>query len=262
MNRRTGAGYGPLRNGIPRESPNTIDVIFKFGGFTVRTGLATNWNKMRLRVEHLKFGNRAGRSSYVAGRYGATLKGRVLDVGCDRAVLRDLVPGIQYTGIDLTEQADLRLDLEKVERLPFEDDSFDCVVCTDVLEHLESLHHIFNELVRVTRRHIIVSLPNNWANARVPIQRGHGSFDKYGLPAARPVDRHRWFFSLSEAVDFVEAQTLKLPISIADIHAIEKPKPLIARALRRLRYPRQLCYLNRYSHSLWVLLAKRNSHPS
>jgi len=210
-----------------------------------------------MKVEYLSFQNRAARSEYIANRFRSFLVGKVLDVGCDKAVLRKLLPHLDYTGTDVLGNPDVRLNLEEIDRLPFDDGAFDCVVCSDVLEHLDNFHHIFGELIRVTKKHIIISLPNNWANARRPIERGKGSFGKYGLPIDPPQDRHKWFFNLSEANDFVKAQAMKFPISILESHVTEKPRPFLIRAARRVWYPSQERYLNRYAHTLWVVLEKK-----
>ncbi|MCP4712255.1 MAG: methyltransferase domain-containing protein, partial [Planctomycetes bacterium] len=82
-------------------------------------------------------------------KFEAYLKGAVLDVGCYQAYLKTLLPDdTQYTGIDIAGTPDIQMNLEEIERLPFEDNQFDCVVCADVLEHLDNLHAIFAELLR------------------------------------------------------------------------------------------------------------------
>ena len=86
-----------------------------------------------IRVEYVSFRTRAARSEYIATRFHHLLKGKVLDVGCDQAVLKKLIPTMDYLGVDIAGDPDMRLDLEKIERLPFADGSFDCVVCTEVL---------------------------------------------------------------------------------------------------------------------------------
>jgi SAM-dependent methyltransferase len=210
-----------------------------------------------MKVEYVDFKDRSTRSAYIAERFGGFIRGRVLDVGCDRALLKGLIPGLEYTGIDFGGTPDLMINLEEIDRLPFEENRFDCVVCSDVLEHLDNLHHIFGELVRVSSRYLIISLPNNWTNARRPLERGRGSFDKYGLPPEPPRDRHKWFFSLGEARDFIASQLSSRGLTLLDMVATEKPRPLVTRLSRRLRYPRQECYLNRYAHTLWALLEKQ-----
>jgi SAM-dependent methyltransferase len=214
-----------------------------------------------MHVEYVHFRDRASRSAYIARRFAALLAGRVLDVGCDQAVLRQLLSDVAYVGVDISGKPDLQLNLEQIERLPFDDASFDCVVCVDVLEHLDNLHAMFGELIRVAKRYVILALPNNWANARKPIGRGSGSLSKYGLPAEPPADRHKWFFSLSEAESFVQHQLGKYAVSMHTCHVTEKPRLRIIRAVRRLLYPSQMRYLNRYAHTLWVVLEKTAVSP-
>jgi SAM-dependent methyltransferase len=193
----------------------------------------------------------------MAKRFGHYLIGKVLDVGCDKAVLKKLLQDIHYTGVDIAGAPDIRLNLENIENLPFGDDIFDCIVCSDVLEHLDNLHHIFSEVIRVAKRYIIISLPNNWVNARKPIRKGKGSIGHYGLPIKPPQDRHKWFFNLSEATNFVKAQVNEYPISIIEILVTEKPRIFPIRIFRRLLYPIEEHYLNRYAHTLWVIFEKR-----
>jgi len=164
---------------------------------------------------------------------------------------------IEYTGIDVSGTPDVYVDLEKVDRLPFDEASFDCVVCADVLEHLDNLHLIFAELLRVTRRYAIISWPNSWAAARVPIQRGYGSFKHHGLPLVKPKDRHKWFFCYTEARQFVLGQIKRNPnIRLVEERIVEKPKFFALRLMRRLRYPIPAHYLNRYAHTYWTVLEK------
>lgn len=198
------------------------------------------------------FRHRLDRSQFIAAHLRKYLSGKVLDVGCDEGHLRTLVPDIEYTGIDVGGKPDLLVDLETAERLPFGDRAFDTVLCSDVLEHLDNLHRVFAELVRVSGRWLVISLPNNWTNARRPIERGAGSFAFYGLPAEKPKDRHKWFFGLSEARDFYYAQQSRFPIRVVECFANEKRRAVVVVGLRRLRYP-GLRYLNRYAHTLWAV---------
>lgn len=208
-----------------------------------------------LKREFVSFSEREERLSFLVEHFGKYLFGHILDVGCDTAVLRARVAGL-YVGIDIRGIPDVRVDLEKVPFLPFKDASFDCVVCLDVLEHLDNLHHVFGELVRISRRFIIVSLPNNWANARKPIERGRGHIGHYGLPPEPPLDRHKWFFSFSEALTFLQSQVLKYSISLKELLALEKPRLWLVRTMRRLRWISKEAYLNRYVHSLWAVFEK------
>jgi len=184
------------------------------------------------------------------------LKGKVLDVGCDKAVLKGLVNDIKYTGIDIGGTPDIDIDLDEIGKLPFEDNSFDCVVCSDVLEHLENLHYILTELVRVASNNIVISLPNNWTNARRSIEKGKGSIAHYGLPLEKPGDRHRWFFSMNEAISFLEGQAERMTLKISEIVINEKPRNPVIRGIRHLRHPIAMSYLNRYAHTVWFVYSK------
>lgn len=208
-----------------------------------------------MQVERVHFHSRRDRVAYVANRFQNLLRGKVLDIGCDEAWLKTLVQGIEHTGIDLNPKADLQLNLETLENLPFEDNSFDTVICIDVLEHLDSLHRIFHELFRVCSGCVIISWPNAWVNARRAIGRGRGSFSHYGLPVQPPADRHKWFFSITEALHFTRTVDVA-PARLREAFVTEKPRPLPARLLRRLLYPNTHAYLNRYAHTLWTVFDK------
>ena len=207
----------------------------------------------------MSFSDRSSRSKYIANRFKSFLIGRILDVDCDKAIPKHLLPGVNYTGIDIAGNPNIKPNLEDIDNLPFDSESFDCVVCSDALEHLDNLHHIFSELTRVAKRYIIISLPNNWVNARRPIGRGKGSIGHYGLPVETPHDRHKWFFSMTEAIDFIRGQEKGYPVLIRDLYVTEKPKLFIIRALRRILYLLRERYFNRYAHTLWIILEKKHS---
>lgn len=203
-------------------------------------------------VDLVHFPERSDRVRYLARAFAPLLQGRVLDVGCDVRHLKTLAPQLDYVGIDIGGTPDLKLDLEKVGRLPFGDREFDLVICSEVLEHLDNLHFMFGELVRVSRKSILISLPNCWTAARKPLHRGAGAIGHYGLPAERPQDRHKWFFSLSEALAFSQAQAARHALAVREVRISEKPRPALVRALRRLAHPSRERYLNLFAHTLWV----------
>lgn len=206
-----------------------------------------------MQIDYVTFRERADRSRYIAHRFGKYLKESVLDVGCDKALLRTLLPSeVRYTGVDVGGTPDITLDLDVAGKLPFADRSFATTVCSDVLEHLDNLHVIFAELERVSQKYIVVSLPNNWANARRPIERGYGAIAHYGLPSTRPSDRHKWFFGFTEALAFLEAQARAPTLSLVEVIANDKPRMALLRAARRARYPGHR-YLNRYAHTVWAV---------
>ncbi|MCP4762558.1 MAG: class I SAM-dependent methyltransferase [archaeon] len=208
-------------------------------------------------VDYVNFHKREERTEYIFNNFKKYFGTKILDVGCDKAVLKTLIKDIEYVGIDIGGTPDICINLEKIQCLPFDDESFDCVVCADVLEHIDNLHLIFSELLRVCKKYTIIAWPNNWVSARLPIERGHGSFKHYGLPVEKPQDRHKWFFSFVEAKNFIhDYLNNRNDIQLAEERISEKTKFQLFRLLRHMRYPKPNCYFNRYAHTYWTVLEK------
>jgi len=105
----------------------------------------------------------------------------VLDVGCgegftlnklkENKILRQSSGqvGKRYEGIDYSEEAislgkkaypSLHIIQGNIYDLKYKDNSFDLVICSEVLEHLENPQKALRELVRVSRKYILLSVPN------------------------------------------------------------------------------------------------------
>lgn len=209
-----------------------------------------------MKIDFIDIEDRPARANYIAERFNKYLVGDILDVGCDTRLLKDILKNVNYTGIDIAGTPDIQVDLEKIEKLPFEDNNFSTTVCSEVLEHLDSLHLIFDEIIRVTTNYIIISLPNNWAVFRKAIKRGRGKHKYYGLPPTRPDDRHKWFFNIAEAITFAKEQGKKHNLSIIEMIANEEPTSLIKRIFRHIWYPENERYLNRYGNTIWIVFKK------
>lgn len=97
----------------------------------------------------------------------------VLEAGCGEGELTNFVyskysnmkniKGIELEDVTVAE-ANKRfphLDIEQgsIYTLPFEDNSFDLVIACEVFEHLEQPQKALAEIMRVSRRHILVSVP-------------------------------------------------------------------------------------------------------
>lgn len=129
--------------------------------------------------------------------------GTLLDVGCRDAILKTyLRKDISYTGIDLMPGPGVDHVANAEEGLPFANASFDAVVALDLLEHADNIWFVFDELLRVARRRVVVLLPNayHW-QFRLQYLRGK-EMDKYLLPSDRILDRHRWLLSYPTASRF------------------------------------------------------------
>ncbi len=94
---------------------------------------------------------------------------RVLDLGCGLGflvrALREL--GVEAYGIDVSEYAVkqgenlTQVDITE-EKIPFNDEYFDLVICQDVLEHLPFDKHgfVFNEISRVCKGFLFIHSPS------------------------------------------------------------------------------------------------------
>lgn len=98
---------------------------------------------------------------------------RALDVGCAEgmqlSLLRAQFPAMTAVGLDIdpelltqARRCNPGVDLHQgsVLALPFEDRSFDTVICCEVLEHVPETEQALRELCRVARHHLVLSVPH------------------------------------------------------------------------------------------------------
>lgn len=97
---------------------------------------------------------------------------RILDAGCGEGFISNLIfnnfRNVEITGLEYTSEA-VRIARSMnnkinylqgdIYKMPFEDSSFDMVICTEVLEHLESPLDALRELHRVSENEILLTVP-------------------------------------------------------------------------------------------------------
>jgi len=97
----------------------------------------------------------------------------ILDVGCGEGFtlikFKEFGIGKRLKGVDISENAIsvgkmlypcLNLSKGDVYDLRYKDNSFDLVVCSEVLEHLDNPRRALREVLRVTRKFCLLSVPN------------------------------------------------------------------------------------------------------
>lgn len=97
----------------------------------------------------------------------------ILDVGCGEGLvmkkIREKYDDINITGLDISKEnldiskilnPDAKLVLGDIYSLPFENNSFDLVICTEVLEHLKGPNKGLKEIRRVSKSNSVISVPN------------------------------------------------------------------------------------------------------
>ena len=113
-------------------------------------------------------------------KYAFFLKGQVCDVGCGTQPYRRYLPCDGYVGVD----ADLKLHPDVVAQataLPFADNSFDGVLCTEVIEHLEEPQVCLDQIRRILKKegYLCLTAPQSWGLHYEP--HDFWRFTKYGL---------------------------------------------------------------------------------
>jgi ubiquinone/menaquinone biosynthesis C-methylase UbiE len=97
----------------------------------------------------------------------------ILDAGCGEGFtleyLRVRSIGKTYEGIDFLQKAveignkvhpKIILKKASIYELPYKDNSFDLVLSTEVLEHLEDPKKALKEIFRVSKKYVLLSVPN------------------------------------------------------------------------------------------------------
>jgi SAM-dependent methyltransferase len=136
---------------------------------------------------------------------------RVLDAGAGQGRFKADFVHTRYFGVDLAvgdsswnySNLDAISDLTN---LPFQDSSFDAVLCTQVLEHVPEPQLVINEIARVLkpRGQLFLSAPQSWCQHQKPHDYFRYTsfgldylFSKAGLKAEeiRPMGGYFWFLS-------------------------------------------------------------------
>ncbi len=150
-------------------------------------GAGYHWDKISYHI--LK------RNAFILARYNnvislieknAGMKGQaVLDVGCGDGVLSHLLAkkGLRVSGIDYTVEAiefakgkaqgAIEFKVGNVYELPWDDGSFDVVVSSDVIEHLEDVDKYISEIKRVLKTDGLCVLSTPVRITKEPLDKEH-----------------------------------------------------------------------------------------
>lgn len=91
----------------------------------------------------------------------------ILDAGSGNGAISNYLKGYDITAMDRSPEAlkyvTNKAVLGDIEKLPFQDKSFDLIICSDVLEHLSPkiYQNVLAELKRVSKKYILIISPNS-----------------------------------------------------------------------------------------------------
>lgn len=168
----------------------------------------------------------------------------ILDVGCSGNFMKALHKNT--IGIDIQGRPDIKINLEKG-NIPFKKNSFDCVICLDVLEHLDNLHIVLDQLTEISKRFVILSFPNElrWLNLFRYIYKTNNR--EFGF---NPINRHKWFLSYTQSKDFIHDYTKKKKMIIYKEFVKLGPISRILNKILKFKFP------NLMPHTYFVFLKK------
>lgn len=114
------------------------------------------------------------------------IKGRILDVGCGEKPYANLFAATEYIGIDIAQsghdhtRSNIDIFYDGL-NIPFEDNSFDSIICFEVLEHVFEPEKIIQEMYRVLKPggKLILTTPFIWNEHEIPYD--YGRYTYFGL---------------------------------------------------------------------------------
>jgi SAM-dependent methyltransferase len=117
----------------------------------------------------------------------ANIHGHLLDVGCGTKPYRSLFNVEVYRGLDLdspiARERGIADDLYDGKRLPYQDKTFDSVLCNQVLEHVFNPDEFLTEINRVMKSggKLLLTVPFVWDEHEQPYD--YARYSSFGLKA-------------------------------------------------------------------------------
>jgi len=142
---------------------------------------------------------------------------KILDIGCGSGINTRALKeaGFEVAGVDVSENAifeakrkypEIEFSVAGIEKLPFPDEVFDAIYCTEVIEHIYDTERVVKELSRVLKRggYLFISTPYHGFLKNLIITLFH--FEKHFNPSGP----HIRFFTRNSLQKLLENNGLKI----------------------------------------------------
>jgi len=108
-------------------------------------------------------------------KFSPMVKGKILDLGCGSKPYKELFEYTKYIGIDTANSGhphqDSAVDIYyDGQEMPFEDNSFDAIICFQVIEHISNIDFTLSECKRVLKKGglLLITAPLLWPEHERP----------------------------------------------------------------------------------------------
>lgn len=130
-------------------------------------------------LNHFFINNKLTRGKLIAFLQDYQSDGYTLDIGCGNQQYRDIFPNSVCVDIDENRCPDLVADIHRM--FQFANDTFDCILCTEVLEHCYDPWKAAEEMFRVLKPGGILLLSTRFMYPLHDTPQDYYRFTKYGL---------------------------------------------------------------------------------
>jgi len=151
------------------------------------------------------------RNEFIANKIGFLNEETLLDIGCRDMILKKYLKGkFKYIGIDYQNNINTSKDFINwnLENGIPKISNIDVITAIDVLEHLENIHDVFSSLFLLSKKKIIIALPNmGYYKFRMNFFFTGSLSGKYIFSDKKIFDRHRWIPNYQSINYFVKTNT-------------------------------------------------------
>ena len=152
------------------------------------------------------------RIEFIANKLSKLNGDTILDLGCRDMILKKFLKGnFIYYGVDsydLNQSDDTYIQHNLEKGVPNNVKGSDIIVALDVLEHIENIHEIYSQLFSISKKKVVIALPNMaYYKFRLNFLFRGVLSKKYIFSEKKIIDRHRWIPNYKSIEKFIKFNT-------------------------------------------------------